>query len=98
MFRGFVAAYRFVFSPILHSMQRTLTGSAGACRFQPTCSEYAMLALRRHGTAHGARLALGRVLRCHPFASGGFDPVPDAKTQATPAQTAGHLPRPFTIE
>ena len=47
-----------------------------ACRFEPTCSEYAVEAIKIHGAAHGAWLALRRLLRCHPFCRGGFDPVP----------------------
>lgn len=48
-----------------------------ACRFTPTCSEYAYLAVERHGVLRGTGLAAGRLLRCHPFARGGFDPVPE---------------------
>jgi putative membrane protein insertion efficiency factor len=47
-----------------------------ACRFVPTCSEYAMEAVERHGVMRGSRLAAGRLLRCHPFAHAGYDPVP----------------------
>ncbi len=47
-----------------------------ACRFQPTCSEYAAEAISAHGTLKGAWLALVRLLKCHPFHPGGFDPVP----------------------
>jgi hypothetical protein len=46
-----------------------------ACRYLPTCSDYAAGAIERHGVARGAALALRRLLRCHPFAPGGFDPV-----------------------
>ncbi len=46
------------------------------CRFTPTCSEYAMQAIDRHGAVGGCRLALRRILRCHPWHAGGFDPVP----------------------
>ena len=46
------------------------------CRFTPTCSQYAIDALERHGAARGSWLALKRVLRCHPWGGGGFDPVP----------------------
>jgi uncharacterized protein len=46
-----------------------------ACRFVPTCSEYAMEAVERYGAVRGGVMALWRVLRCHPFAAGGYDPV-----------------------
>lgn len=46
------------------------------CRFTPTCSEYAIEALERHGAARGTWLAMRRVARCHPWRHGGFDPVP----------------------
>jgi putative membrane protein insertion efficiency factor len=47
-----------------------------ACRFEPTCSEYARDAVELHGVWRGTGLALWRLLRCHPFSRGGFDPVP----------------------
>ena len=49
----------------------------GACRFHPSCSNYAADAIARHGAARGLSLALRRLLRCNPFTKGGFDPVPD---------------------
>jgi putative membrane protein insertion efficiency factor len=63
---GFLSAYKRFVSPLLPT----------ACRFHPTCSEYAREALLRHGFAVGAGLALRRLGRCHPFHEGGIDPVP----------------------
>jgi len=47
-----------------------------ACRYVPTCSEYALEAVERHGAIRGVGLAVTRLLRCHPFANAGYDPVP----------------------
>ncbi|NER78637.1 MAG: membrane protein insertion efficiency factor YidD [Leptolyngbya sp. SIO1D8] len=47
------------------------------CRFQPTCSQYALKAVQRFGSVKGTWLALRRILRCHPFNPGGYDPVPE---------------------
>ncbi len=61
-----IRAYRLLLSP----------HAAGACRFHPSCSEYAEEAVRRHGALRGGWLALRRLARCHPLGSSGFDPVP----------------------
>ncbi len=61
-----VRGYRFFLSPWLGS----------ACRFEPTCSAYALQALELHGAAAGSYLALARLARCHPWCAGGHDPVP----------------------
>lgn len=61
-----IRGYRLILSPwIGHS-----------CRFQPTCSAYAMEALERHGAIKGGRLAIWRILRCNPWGGSGYDPVP----------------------
>jgi uncharacterized protein len=67
-----LATYKFTLSPFLH----VVSGVTGACRFQPTCSEYAAIAVSEYGIARGGWMALRRLLRCHPFHRGGFDPVP----------------------
>ena len=48
----------------------------GCCRFTPTCSQYALEAVEKYGAVRGGYLALRRILRCHPFHKGGYDPVP----------------------
>jgi hypothetical protein len=58
-------AYKWAISPML----------APACRYVPTCSEYAMEAVERYGAVRGGMMALWRVLRCHPLVRGGYDPV-----------------------
>jgi len=70
----------------------------GACRFEPTCSRYALEALERHGAAGGSYLALRRIARCHPGCPGGLDPVPpshpfDRATRSSDADAA-NLPSP----
>lgn len=55
---------------------RVALGLHGSCRFQPTCSAYAEEALRKYGFFKGGRLAVKRILRCHPWGGSGYDPVP----------------------
>lgn len=63
---------------LVRAYQWTLRPFIGAqCRFEPSCSHYAIEALRRHGAARGSALAAWRVLRCNPWSPGGHDPVPD---------------------
>jgi len=66
-----VMLYRWVVSPLLHSL---VPGSG--CRFEPTCSQYALQALREHGPLYGSWLAIRRLSRCHPWGGCGYDPVP----------------------
>ncbi|MGB4598376.1 MAG: membrane protein insertion efficiency factor YidD [Trichlorobacter sp.] len=60
-----IQAYRFLISPML----------LPACRFHPSCSVYSLEAIRRHGPFKGSALALRRLLKCHPWHPGGYDPV-----------------------
>ena len=64
---GAVKAYRLLLSPWL----------GAGCRFEPTCSVYAIEALQRHGSAKGSALSAWRIVRCAPWCAGGHDPVPD---------------------
>ncbi|MGH7986918.1 MAG: membrane protein insertion efficiency factor YidD [Candidatus Binataceae bacterium] len=68
---GLLTLYRTILSPLLTA----LMGSA--CRFQPTCSQYAHDAIVKHGLGRGAALTLRRLLRCRPLGGFGYDPVPD---------------------
>lgn len=61
-----IRAYRYLISPML----------GPTCRFYPSCSCYAEEALRQHGAARGTYLTVRRLMRCHPWNEGGFDPVP----------------------
>ena len=76
---GLVRGYRLLLSPML----------GAACRFEPTCSRYALQALEQHGAAGGSYLTLRRLGRCHPWCDGGIDPVP-----ATLASPFSSLLRP----
>jgi uncharacterized protein len=61
-----IRIYQYVFRPML----------GANCRFYPSCSDYAREAIEKHGALTGASLAARRVLRCHPYHRGGYDPVP----------------------
>ena len=68
---GLVRGYQVFISPLF----------LPSCRFQPTCSQYAIEALDRHGALKGSWLATRRICRCHPFNAGGYDPVPVKETE-----------------
>jgi putative membrane protein insertion efficiency factor len=81
---GILGVYRRWLSPALHTL------GPGGCKYLPTCSEYAEAAVTIHGPLKGSALAAWRLLRCHPFARGGLDPVP----LATAARPFPHEPLP----
>jgi uncharacterized protein len=66
IFLGLIRFYQYFISPMM----------APACRFYPSCSTYAHDSIKLHGTAKGLYLGIRRILRCHPFHPGGYDPVP----------------------
>ena len=70
---GLVLIYRYALSPLL----------GRPCRFQPSCSEYALEALHRHGAWRGTVLSVKRVARCHPWGGSGYDPVPPVRSTRT---------------
>jgi uncharacterized protein len=76
LLRGLIRLYQLAVSPVLPP----------SCRYLPSCSDYALEALARHGIARGLVLALRRLARCHPWGGSGYDPVP-------PAHRAGAEPR-----
>ncbi|MBS0317339.1 MAG: membrane protein insertion efficiency factor YidD [Proteobacteria bacterium] len=76
-----VRGYRLLLSPWL----------GAACRFEPTCSAYALEALERHGAAAGSYLTLRRLARCHPWCDGGLDPVPERPPHASGAAAAKRM-------
>jgi putative membrane protein insertion efficiency factor len=69
---GLVKGYRLLLSPWLGS----------SCRFEPTCSAFSLQALQQHGATKGSYLTLYRLVRCHPWCNGGYDPVPSSQPGA----------------
>ncbi|MCC7327540.1 MAG: membrane protein insertion efficiency factor YidD [Burkholderiales bacterium] len=66
VFLALIRGYQYLLRPLL----------GNNCRFYPSCSDYALQAIERHGAIRGLWLAVKRVARCHPYHPGGFDPVP----------------------
>ena len=75
---GLLRLYRVAISPLYGQV----------CRYHPTCSAYALEAVTLHGSIRGTWLAARRVLRCHPWASGGYDPVPPSRSTPAPCKGA----------
>jgi len=71
---GLIRTYQMTISPLLGDV----------CRYYPTCSHYGLEAIRSHGPIKGSLLAAWRILRCHPWAAGGVDPVPEPGTWRNP--------------
>lgn len=80
---GLLKAYRFAISPLYGQV----------CRYYPSCSAYALEAVTEHGAIRGSWLAVRRLARCHPWAAGGYDPVPRSET-GTALSTALSTPGP----
>ena len=79
---GLLKAYRTLISPLYGQV----------CRYHPSCSAYALDAVREHGSLRGTWLAVRRLTRCHPWAAGGYDPVPPrvrAGSPSTPSPQQG---------
>jgi len=82
---GFLRAYRLLISPLYGQV----------CRYHPSCSAYALEAVTEHGSLRGTWLAGRRLARCHPWAAGGYDPVPPGKIDTqTSRSSAGASPSP----
>jgi putative membrane protein insertion efficiency factor len=77
-----IRVYRWTISPA----QAFLFGATGGCRFTPTCSQYALEAVREHGAAAGGWLAARRICRCHPWGNCGHDPVPGTECRVQSAE------------
>jgi len=71
---GLIKFYKYAISPYLPS----------SCRYNPTCSTYAYEAVKKHGALRGSIMAVKRILRCHPFHAGGYDPVPESGQMSVP--------------
>jgi len=67
--------YHSYISPLTHALLAPLVGSSQSCRFTPTCSQYTKVAFQKYSPLKATYLSLNRLLRCHPFSQGGFDPV-----------------------
>ena len=72
-----IRGYQYLISPLM----------APRCRYYPSCSSYALTAIERYGVVRGSGLATRRILRCHPWAAGGYDPVAEKPTYCSHCQS-----------
>lgn len=73
---------KFLFIKIIEVYQKFISPlTPPSCRFHPTCSHYGLEAIQVHGALYGSYLTIKRILKCHPFHPGGFDPVPEKKNK-----------------
>ena len=79
---GLLKAYRTLISPL----------SGQVCRYHPSCSQYALDAVTAHGSIRGSWLAVRRLARCHPWAAGGYDPVPPSRSASSTVASQNSAP------
>jgi putative membrane protein insertion efficiency factor len=77
---GLLRAYRLAISPLYGQV----------CRYHPSCSAYALGAVTTHGSLRGSWLTVRRLMRCHPWAAGGYDPVPPARSSSSTPSSRAH--------
>lgn len=84
LLRGLIRGYQLLLSPVM----------GNNCRFAPSCSAYAIDAIGRHGAGYGLWLGFRRILRCHPWNDGGYDPVPEHRPDHNRRHGCGHSHTP----
>lgn len=77
LIRMFIRGYQIFLSPLLHFVG----GPGSGCRFTPTCSEYFLQAVERHGSLRGSWMGMKRIAQCNPWGGSGHDPVPGTETR-----------------